>query len=118
MSHGPWKPWPVGEAHRLSRIQRDLLIEHCVGPQLYIAGSSWGTSILLLMQRGLLKGDIPGKPHFTELTTLGKQVVCTVLGEYADALTKAGPDYKERLLPQRKMRSLDGDDIRQEPPAE
>jgi hypothetical protein len=91
-------PYAPGIAHRLSRKQREMLIRHVAGSQPFIIGTETPT-VQSLMGLRLLKGDRQINHRNTALTYLGREVVCVVLGEYADALLLAGLDYEQRLLP-------------------
>jgi hypothetical protein len=72
-------------ANRLSKQQRDCLIQHIDYPQPIKRGPEFQTAFCL-MYRNLLRGDYPQFPRSTSLTELGREVLCTVLGDYADAL--------------------------------
>jgi hypothetical protein len=91
-------PYPKGIAHHLSRPQREILIQHVVGPREFRTGEPATLTVNAMRDTGLLKGMPFLRPKHTELTALGRQVACIVLGEYADRLLMAGPDYETRLL--------------------
>ena len=92
------QPWPSGIAHGLTKLQRDVLIAHVRGPQLFIAAHKYTPTTIGLMSKGLIHGFGMIKPHHTTLTVLGREVVCIVLGDYADRLLLE-KDYEDRLLP-------------------
>ncbi|MDO8533261.1 MAG: hypothetical protein Q7S17_00770 [Xanthobacteraceae bacterium] len=82
-------------ACRLSKPQRDHLIEHISGPQPIQTGPQ--TLIIgALISRKLIRcihkfsNHHPKFPHHTEFTELGREVTCIILGSYADALVRAG----------------------------
>ena len=56
------KPWPESLAFSLTKPQRDVLIDHCRGPQLFTVASEHAATIASLMERKLLKGDEFIKP--------------------------------------------------------
>ena len=91
-------PYAPGIARRLSRSQRNILINHVMGEQPFIVGPETAT-VQSLMTLKLLKGDKTLNPKNTSLSYLGREVVCVVLAEYAEALLRAGPDYEQRLFP-------------------
>ena len=95
-------PFPKGIAYRLSRVQRKVLIEHVPGPLPYQTNQPTSLTVQAMLENGLLKGWPFIRPMQTELTLLGREVVCIVLAEYAEHLMLAGPDYEHRLLPKRK----------------
>jgi hypothetical protein len=107
-------------ARQLTLLQRDLLVDHACAPQPMDVSSIRGRSQMALVGRKLLKPwrlgrdpDAPSqtgtsgghntniRPNATALTDYGKEVACAILGQYADALTRAGSDYEKRLLPRR-----------------
>ena len=79
-------------AHDLKVLPRRLLIEHCPGPRPIIRGPEENTRQALLA-RDLIRydwakaADRTGFPKATTLTELGREVVCIVLGHYADSIT-------------------------------
>jgi hypothetical protein len=85
-------------ANQLSRQQRDCLILHLDNPQSIKRGPEF-TTAYSLMYRDLLRGDAPNFPRFTLLTELGREVLCAVLGDYADALVRAEIIAVEELQP-------------------
>ena len=78
---------------RMPKIQRDFLIEHVNGAQTIDVGEDTRTRTAMFA-RDLIRYVGAGKdgerPHFTALTELGREVVCSILGDYADALVKSG----------------------------
>src|SRR5260221_7160930 len=87
---------PTTIARNLSASQRGCLISHIDGPQplTVLPGGIFRTKTILV-DRGLLcvpqNGTTP-KARLKELclSDLGREVVCHVLGEYADFLVAAG----------------------------
>lgn len=92
-------------AVRMPKPQRDLLIAHVDGPQpLTISHESMVRNALLA--RDLLRFDNRAslRPKSTHLTDLGREVLCAILGDYADALVRCGaletiPTIVLRLAP-------------------
>lgn len=77
----------------LSASQRALLIAHIDGPvELSVADRHLMRTRLTLTRAGLLLGHPHNspRPRKTALSDAGKQAVCAVLGEAADALVRAG----------------------------
>lgn len=81
--------------NRLSKSQRDHLIEHISGPQPILTGPQVHITGALI-SRNLIRyvhkfNDKHAKfPHHTKFTEFGREVVCIILGDYADALVRAG----------------------------
>jgi hypothetical protein len=77
----------------MPKAQRDFLIEHVNGLQTIDVGEDTRTRTALFA-RDLIRyvgaGRSTERPHFTALTDLGREVVCSILGDYADALVKSG----------------------------
>ena len=85
-------------ASNLSAGQRERLIAHIRGPQTidYRTGPEENLirrAVVALLGKGLVRNDTYGgaiRPKHTLLTELGREVVCHVLGDYADGLVTAG----------------------------
>ena len=78
-------------ASRMPKPQRDLLIAHVDGPQpLTIGHESKARNALI--ERNLLRFNDPMafRPKTTHLTNLGRETLCIILGDYADALVRCG----------------------------
>jgi hypothetical protein len=91
---------PSSIARSLSNIQRNVLIDHVLGPQLFYAqqyeqpGRNIRQTKQSLLDSKLLR-PITGKetsvrPPKLELTLLGREIVCIILGEWADRLVACG----------------------------
>jgi hypothetical protein len=78
-------------AFKMPKPQRDLLIAHIDGPQLLAIGPETSTRTALI-DRKLLRFDTYAslRPKNTIITALGREVLCAILGDYADALVRAG----------------------------
>lgn len=77
---------------RMTANQRDLLIAHIDGE---VAVRLVDTLVMVrrtLIDAGLLRGVPPNttRPRFTALTERGRAAVGMILGDYADALCRAG----------------------------
>lgn len=83
----------AGIAHR----GREYLISHVNGPRPIINGYR-ETTRRSLVNNKILQYWPPNttRPKETRLTEFGRQIVCIVLGNYADALTEA-KDFLEKL---------------------
>lgn len=84
-------------ANKLSACQRAVLIEHVpakmpVSNEIDAAAALRRSTLAALTGAGLVCLDRKGtmRPRFTMLTELGREVVCCVLGQYADALVRCG----------------------------
>ncbi len=80
--------------NKMSKPLRDSLTAHANGPQPIVVGPE-SSSRSALISRGLVRYDLPGnvptrRPHRTALTDLGREVLCVMLGDYADALVRVG----------------------------
>jgi hypothetical protein len=78
----------------LSKFQRDFLIEH-IDRQVPIIRAEHGArakTANALIAAGMLRLVPTGArfPQGTKLTDVGREAVCIILGEYADALSRAG----------------------------
>jgi hypothetical protein len=75
----------------MSKQQRDSLIDHANGPQPIVIGPDSATRSSLIA-RGLLRYETHNRwkspTHRTVLTEFGREVLCMVLGDYADALVR------------------------------
>jgi hypothetical protein len=80
---------------------RNLLIEHATGPQPIIRGPEEHSRAALL-RRELIRYEwqngvaASAFPKATALTELGREVVCIILGDYADQIV-ASQKFLERL---------------------
>lgn len=87
------------KARDLNHAQRGVLIVHVTGKQTATRGCKTTYS---LMTRGLIryvgaKGESNSpRPTHTVITEEGREVVCAVLGEYADALV-ASSEFLEKI---------------------
>lgn len=79
-------------ANGLLKPSRDLLLAHLDGQPRPLAIGPESYSRNALVDRRLLRFDDNHslKPHSTIITELGREVLCTILGDYADALVRAG----------------------------
>lgn len=84
-------------SNKLSACQRAVLIEHVPGRvpinnEIDPAAALRRSTIQALTSAELIQPDRKGamRPRFTMLTELGREVVCCVLGQYADALVQCG----------------------------
>ena len=97
------------KAADLSRAQREVLIVHALGPQPVqrsdVQRSDNGRTGIILMRRGLIRYTGPdgkcggSRPTHTLLTEDGRQVVCAILAEYADALVASAEFLKTIKAP-------------------
>jgi len=80
-------------ARSLSNIQRSSLVEHAPGPQRYFTDTDRKTK-QSLVDAGLLRPTARENqakfPPELVLSELGREVVCFILGDYADALVASG----------------------------
>jgi hypothetical protein len=74
-------------AFNLSGSQREFLIEHCCAPVPVVRHSHINGTRSSLVNLGLIR--FCNGTQNTELTDLGREVACILLGHYADALVKA-----------------------------
>jgi hypothetical protein len=101
------------EAARLSRSMREMLVAHVRENQPidYTIGSVENLvrrSSESLQVRGLISPEGHGNkinPTSTVLTDLGREVVCHVLGEYADGLVTAGVLDHPQVIRINRLRS-------------
>lgn len=86
------------KAGLLSHDMREKLVAHAAGPRQLVVGCR---TTKALQGRGLIRYPSRNKitPSETMLTEQGRQVVCVILGQYADALT-AAKDFLERFASQ------------------
>lgn len=78
-------------ASRMPKAQRDLLIAHIDGPQpLTIGHESMVRNALLARDLLRFNDRTAFRPKTTHLTDTGREVLCIILGDYADALVRAG----------------------------
>src|SRR5579863_25172 len=87
------KPVSDAEIRRLSAAQRNLLIDHIDGPVDVSLINRWDKSARRgLISTRLLEGHPRGsiRPRQTTLTERGREALGMVLGDYADALVRAG----------------------------
>lgn len=79
-------------AFNMPKPQRDMLIAHIDGPQpVTTSGHEWSVRNSL-HAKGLLAYPVGGpiNPTTTHITELGREVLCSILGDYADALVRCG----------------------------
>ena len=79
-------------ANGLRKAQRDFLMAHIDGPHpITTHGREWAVRNSLL-NHALIAYPIGGmkNPTSTHLTELGREVLGAILGDYADALVRAG----------------------------
>jgi hypothetical protein len=85
---------------KLTANQRDMLISHIDGE----VGVSLVDGLTMvrrtLMDAGLIRGTPQGsmRPRYTALTERGRMAVAMILGDYADALVRAGLLAQENPL--------------------
>lgn len=81
-----------GRTSQLSLLQRDMLIEHLdttVSVQRHF--DPYRNKIRRqLVDAGLLQLDRPCFPNYTSLTDRGRERLCAILADYADALARSG----------------------------
>lgn len=79
-------------AKRLSRRRAELLLEHIDHPREVREKGDTLRSLKTMAQEGLLYFTPPDspRPHFSNITLDGRQVLATILGNYAEALIRAG----------------------------
>lgn len=84
---------PAALARQLSRTQCDFLIDHIDSAHPLRHDNNEDRTRSALISRNLIRYEyaptIVGRPRATVLTQLGREVVCIVLGQYADALERA-----------------------------
>lgn len=84
---------------RLTASQRELLIDHIDGEVDVVTANHHMTGVRgSLMKAGLLLGTATKRPRTTILTEPGRRAVGMVLGDYADALVRAGLLEQENPL--------------------
>lgn len=100
--HVPRRPRTMMEmdSYELSHNMREILVQHCPGPQPAIIGCH---SRQCLIRRGLIdyaqyKG-LSNRPTHTKLTEKGRELACVILGQYADAITGAKNFIKKLSAP-------------------
>jgi hypothetical protein len=102
-------PISDGEIRRLTKSQRDFLIDHIDGEVAVVLANNHCISTVRtsLLKAGLLKGSPPNsqRPRATLLTERGRMAVGLVLADYADALVRAGV-LDQQLTPLAVLRSL------------
>lgn len=74
------------KARDLQVLMREVLIDHANEKQPFLRTNPRHPSTVGLIRRGLLRTTTPAT--HTELTMDGKEVVCIILGHYADAIIK------------------------------
>lgn len=85
---------------KLSSYQRALLIDHIDGQVAVRLVDNLVMARKALIDAGLLKG-VPvntARPRYTSLTERGRMAVAMILGDYADALVRAGLLAQENPL--------------------
>ena len=103
---------PNTMARSMPKAQRDLLIRHINGPRPLAIGPEIYTRNALVL-RNLLRFDNPQnlRPRATLLTDLGRETVCIILGDYADALVRAGVLESVRPIVLKKLPKVEGPDL-------
>jgi hypothetical protein len=95
---------------RLSASQRSVLVDHVDGEVGVVVAAYRNLQARnSLIRIGLLRTAIPNapRPRSTVLTEEGRRVLGAVLGEYADALVRAGLlDEENSLSPLQVLREL------------
>jgi hypothetical protein len=83
-------------ARQISVVSRNFLIRHTNGPVLIDNMDDWPARKALLT-RSLIVLEPRGakRPTFSQITTFGRDVLCFILAEYAEALVRAG--YLEEM---------------------
>ena len=82
------------KAADLSTAQREVLITHALGQQPVNRGDK-GRTCVVLMRHSLIRyvnangQSVAYAPTHTILTDFGREVVCSILADYADALIAA-----------------------------
>lgn len=83
-------------ARKLTSPQREILIEHAIGPvpidlRVSHEGAIRRSTVNSLFTLNLIRksGQSP-RPTATVMTDLGREVCCFILGQYADALVRTG----------------------------
>lgn len=100
-------------ANGLLKSSRDLLINHIDGPvPLTIHGNERGPRNALLA-RSLIAFPRGGMttPNSTHITNLGREVLCCILGDYADALVRAGVLENVQPIVLKKLPKVEGPDL-------
>ncbi len=103
---------PRSMARSMPKAQRDLLLRHIDGPQLLAIGPETYTRNALVL-RNLLRFDNPNnlRPHATLITDLGRETVCIILSDYADALVRAGVLENVQPIVLKKLPKVEGPDL-------
>ncbi len=86
---------PTTIARHLSPAQRQCLIAHIDKPQPLVikdaeSNGLYKTKMVLCEKQLLCPTDNSPRPKSLRMTRLGREIVCHVLGEYADFLMAAG----------------------------
>lgn len=94
-----------GAIRALTNIQREMLISHIDGAVLIIR-ADYNKVLRALVLRGLLRPSSPQttRPRATILTDEGRRALGVILGDYADALVRAG--LLEQENPMQVLRRL------------
>lgn len=94
-----------GAIRSLTNIQREMLIAHIDGAVLIIR-ADYNKVLRALVLRGLLRPSTPHsvRPRATILTEEGRRALGIILGDYADALVRAG--LLEQENPMQVLRQL------------
>lgn len=90
-----------GEIRRLTSFQRNLLIDHIDGEVDVVMNDAHLVGVRnSLIKVGLLRGATNNtiRPRATVLTERGRMAVGMILGDYADALVRAGLLLQENPL--------------------
>jgi hypothetical protein len=109
---------PKHIARLLSNIQRNCLIDHVPGPQPFHTNTHRQTkqSLVDLKLLGPLSGILPTRPAELKLTELGRETVCIILGQYADALVSCGVLHDP--LTEIELQSAIRESTRRKPPCQ
>ena len=73
----------------MPKLQRDYLVDHACGPRPIVVSENSASREALMDRRLIRTPAHTERPAYTELTDLGREVLCTILADYADALVKA-----------------------------
>jgi hypothetical protein len=89
--------------NKLSKLQREYLIEHCCGLHPFVNEPLENATRRSLIERELIEYEPPirsklGIPQGTVLTDDGKEAVCAVLDQCAEALIRGLRSREENLI--------------------
>lgn len=95
---------------KISRTQRDFLLKHVDGPhEMDERDRQVVKAKNAMLRAGLVQGVPRGdpRPRTTELSDAGRQAVCAILGEAADALLRAGLlEHSDPVAALRRLRTF------------